>query len=131
MKNIESRVDCCYNGEQLVEHVQRAVDEGDPYRYSLILTDCMMPFMDGYEAVKRVRAILKHYTSKKVSIIAVTGHVEKEYIAKAQKCGMDTVYTKPLRIIDLGQRLIDLKFIKELPPHLLIDESWSVQIQLL
>ena len=48
MKDIESRVDCCYNGEQLVEHVQKAVDEGDPYRYSLILTDCSMPFMDGY-----------------------------------------------------------------------------------
>lgn len=58
MSDIESRVDCGYNGEQLVEHVQRAVDEGDPTRYSLILTNCMMPFLDGYEAVKRVRQIL-------------------------------------------------------------------------
>ena len=62
MQDIESRVDCGYNGEQLVEFVQKAVDEGDPYRYSLILTDCMMPFMDGYEAVKRVRSILKYHT---------------------------------------------------------------------
>ena len=78
--DIEKRVDCCYNGEQLVEHVQRAVDEGDPYRYSLILTDCSMPFMDGYEAVRRVRKILKDHTNRQVYIIAITGHVEKEYI---------------------------------------------------
>jgi two-component system, NarL family, sensor histidine kinase BarA len=107
----------------LVEHVQRAVDEGDPYRYSLILTDCMMPFMDGYEAVKRVRNILKTHNEKPVLIIAVTGHVEKEYITKAENSGMDIVYPKPLPIVDLGLKLIDLNFIEELPPHLMREDA--------
>ena len=103
--------------------MQKAIDEGDPYRYSLILTDCMMPFMDGYEAVKRVRTILKHYTMKPLMIIAVTGHVEKEYITKAEKCGMDIVYPKPLPIIDLGMKLIDLNFIQKLPSHLTREDA--------
>ena len=124
MQDIESRVDCCYNGEQAVEHIQRAVDEGDPYRYSLILTDCMMPFMDGYEAVKRIRSILKHYTTRSLYIIAVTGHVEKEYITKAHESGMDIVYPKPLPIVDLGVKLIELNFIHELPPHLTREDDW-------
>jgi CheY-like chemotaxis protein len=123
MKNIDSRVDCCYNGEQLVEHVQKAVDEGDPYRYSLILTDCMMPFMDGYEAVKRVRKILKDHTRRPLTIIAVTGHVEKEYITKAEKSGMDIVYPKPLPINELGMKLIDLNFIHKLPSHLTQEDA--------
>ena len=124
MQDIESRVDCCYNGEQLVEHVQKAVDEGDPYRYSLILTDCMMPFMDGYEAVKRVRKILKEYNRRPLYIIAVTGHVEKEYITKAEKSGMDIVYPKPLPINELGMKLIDLNFIHKLPSHLTKEDAW-------
>ena len=123
VQDIDSKVDCCYNGEQLVEFVQKAVDEGDPYRYSLILTDCMMPFMDGYEAVKRVRNILKDHNRSPVFIIAVTGHVEKEYITKAENSGMDIVYPKPLPITELGLKLIDLNFINELPPHLLRDDS--------
>ena len=102
MQDIEQKVDTGYNGEQLVEHVEKAISEGDPYRYSLILTDCMMPFMDGYEAIKQVRAMLEQYQEKRPYVIAITGHVEKEYITKAEKSGMDTVYPKPLRVAELG-----------------------------
>jgi|DEB0MinimDraft_12_1074336.scaffolds.fasta_scaffold42883_2 CheY-like chemotaxis protein len=43
-----ANVDACYNGEQAVNFVRKAVEEGDKNRYSLILTDCSMPHMDGY-----------------------------------------------------------------------------------
>ena len=79
--------------------------------------------MDGYEAVKRVRKILKDYNRKPLYIIAVTGHVEKEYITKAEKSGMDTVYPKPLPINELGMKLIDLDFIHKLPSHLTKEDA--------
>jgi CheY-like chemotaxis protein len=48
MKYNLQNVDVCYNGEQAVELVRKALEECDNYRYSLILTDCSMPHMDGY-----------------------------------------------------------------------------------
>ena len=51
-------VDVCYNGEQAVELVKKAIHEDDIDRYSLILTDCSIPFMDGYEASKIIRRLI-------------------------------------------------------------------------
>ena len=39
-------VDECHNGEEAVDLIRKAIDENDPGRYSLILTDISMPFMD-------------------------------------------------------------------------------------
>ena len=41
-----------------------------------------MPIMDGYEATKKVRELLSDQ-QERVNIVAVTGHVEAEYIKKA------------------------------------------------
>jgi coenzyme F420-reducing hydrogenase delta subunit len=38
--------------------------------------------------------------------VAVSGHVEKEYIDKALKSGMDMVYTKPIAIKEFGSLLL-------------------------
>ena len=55
MRRIDEIVEQCNHGEEVVQLVERAIAEGDPFRYSLILTDCSMPVMDGYEATTRVR----------------------------------------------------------------------------
>jgi CheY-like chemotaxis protein len=68
-----------------------------------------MPFMDGYEATKRIRKLflgLDIPREKQPKIVAITGHVENEYVKKAIKCGMDKVYPKPLPIKEFGQLLI-------------------------
>ena len=74
-----------------------------------------MPFMDGYEATKRIRLLRKPFNHQPLYVIAVTGHVEKEYITKAEQSGMDIVYPKPLPVIELGKKLIEHCFIAELP----------------
>ena len=53
--------------------------------------------------------------------MAVTGHVEEEYLKKARKCGIDRVIPKPIPIGILGLILKDLNFIDELPHHLIED----------
>jgi CheY-like chemotaxis protein len=83
--------------------------------------DCNMPFLDGYEATKRIRKI---FTGQGISkemmpqIIAITGHVEKEYMKKAVECGMDKVYSKPFPAAEFGKLLFSLKLIDSIPEHL-------------
>ena len=36
------------DGTEAVHLVEQAINEGDPNRYALILTDCSMPIMDGF-----------------------------------------------------------------------------------
>jgi CheY-like chemotaxis protein len=94
-----------YNGEQAVQQVKKAFMENDPLRFSLILMDCNMPFLDGYEATKQIRAIYTENcidVEEQPKIIAITGHVENEYVNKAIQSGMDHVYQKPLPIEDFG-----------------------------
>ena len=52
-------------------------------------------------------------------IIAITGHVEPDYIQKAYDKGMDRVFPKPLPVVELGVELMNLNFISEIPEKVL------------
>jgi two-component system sensor histidine kinase/response regulator len=107
-----------YDGEQAVKSIQDSIDEGDIGRYNLILMDCNMPFMDGYAATTKIREILLQNGVQRKDqpmIVAITGHVEQEYVSKALKSGMNKVFQKPLPIASLGELLIQCGFIREIP----------------
>ena len=59
-----------------------------------------MPVLDGYEESQQIRAMFEDLSpsakSPAIQIIAVTGHVEKEFLKKAKDSGIDEVYSKPL-----------------------------------
>ena len=97
----EQLTEFAYNGEQALNRIKKCFDEGKPEEFSLILMDCNMPFMDGYEATKQIRRLYEEAGITKNNqprIVAVTGHVENEYVQKAISCGMDKVFSKPLPI---------------------------------
>ena len=94
-----------YNGEQAVQIIKKCINKGNYYEYSLILMDCNMPFMDGYEATSRIRKMFQSVNiprDEQPKIVAITGHVENEYIQRAINSGMDKVYPKPLPIREFG-----------------------------
>jgi two-component system, sensor histidine kinase RetS len=101
--------------------VRKAIEENDPLRYPLILMDCNMPFMDGYEATEQIRKLFSDnhiQRSRQPKIIAVTGHVEQEYVKRALVSGMDKVYPKPFPIKQFGHMLLSMKLIDNVPFHL-------------
>ncbi len=78
------------------EGAERALSEP----FDMILMDIQMPEMDGYEALKAIRA--KGYT---LPIIALTAHALREERERAQKAGFDGYLTKPVNKTVLIEKL--------------------------
>ena len=88
------------NGQEAVD----AFKDSSPYFFDLILMDMHMPVMDGYEAVKQIRA-LPRPDGATVLIIALTANAFREDVERALKSGVNEVATKPLNIPVLMQKI--------------------------
>ena len=114
---IHNRKELCEfaeNGEDAFEKIRNSVQNNNPHKYSLILMDCNMPIMDGYESTRRIRRLFNQMDinlESQPKIIAITGHVENEYIDKAIDSGMNKVFSKPLNIKEFGKLMVEMKYI--------------------
>jgi two-component system, sensor histidine kinase and response regulator len=80
----------------------RALEEND---YDLVLMDCQLPEMDGYEATERVRRPDSAVRNHAVPIIAATAHAMAGDREKCLAAGMDGYVSKPLRAEDLERAI--------------------------
>ncbi|ODY09278.1 hybrid sensor histidine kinase/response regulator [Vibrio parahaemolyticus] len=91
--------DVAANGEE-------AVDMFRTSQYCLILMDCMMPVMDGFEATKQIRQIeQKENRTFRIPIIALTASVVDDDIQKCFDVGMDDYVPKPFKADLLKEKL--------------------------
>jgi signal transduction histidine kinase/ActR/RegA family two-component response regulator len=88
LDNFGYRYEIAHNG-------QEALDKYAAGKYSLILMDVQMPFMDGLETTSRIRASEKAQDAKHVPIIAMTAHALKGDRERCLQAGMDDYITKP------------------------------------
>jgi CheY-like chemotaxis protein len=80
-----------------------AIDRWRADSYDLILMDCQMPLLDGYEATERIR--LAEPVGRRVPIIALTAGT---MVGDRERClasGMDDYLSKPLDVTVLGAML--------------------------
>ena len=75
--------------------------------FDLILMDCQMPVMDGFEATKQIRALQNG--EGRIPIIGLTAHASAEARDACLQAGMDDFLSKPYTLDTLGAMLA-LKF---------------------
>lgn len=88
-------IDIVENGKEAVERVQQS-------HYDLIFMDVQMPEMDGLEATRVIRKLLKHNSPM---IIAMTANAMPEDREKCLAAGMDDYLSKPFKPRELQQIL--------------------------
>ncbi len=67
-------------------------------RYLLMLCDCHMPGVDGFELTRRVRAIEGTANAQRLPIIAITANALPGEAARCRAAGMDDYLAKPIEI---------------------------------
>lgn len=84
--------DIAENGEQALQMIERAFTS-EPY--DIVLMDCQMPVMDGYQATKAIRAHSDSYFSS-LPIIALTANAMAGDRQKCLDSGMSDYLSKPI-----------------------------------
>ncbi len=93
-------VDIARDGQQVVEMFTSSL----PGTYDVILMDIQMPFMNGYEATKKIRESA-HEQAKTIPVVAMTANAFNEDIEKAMECGMNGHVAKPINTRQLYETI--------------------------
>ena len=89
------------------EHASNGKDAIEMFansHFDIILMDCQMPVMDGFEATERIREMEE--PPKRIPIVAMTAGAMKEDRERCIASGMDDYLSKPIRASDLYDLLI-------------------------
>ncbi|MGJ7511105.1 ATP-binding protein [Variovorax sp. GT1P44] len=95
--------DCAEDGEDAWERLM-----SPDARYAMLLTDCRMPRLDGYELTRRLRNHEARLALPRLPIIALTANALEGDAERCIALGMDAYLPKPLQIRDLRDALIEI-----------------------
>ncbi|MEM9906363.1 MAG: PAS domain S-box protein [Cyanobacteria bacterium P01_D01_bin.44] len=112
LKKLGLAVDVAWNGVEVIQKLEQAPQENP---YTLILMDCQMPEMDGYEASRRIREGRAGEGNQHIPIIAITANVLPGDKEKCLEAGMNDYLAKPITPTALAKTLE--KWVIQTPPR--------------
>ncbi len=96
LEKLGCETEVCVNGAEAVERIR---DE----EFDVVLMDCNMPVMDGYEAAKQIREIDLDYYLPIIAITAQPSDVDRQ---KCLAAGMDEILSKPIGLVQLCEMVV-------------------------
>jgi CheY-like chemotaxis protein len=74
-------------------------------RFAMVITDCDMPHMDGYELARQIRAAESAQALERSVVLAYTGSTAPGEVEKCRAAGMDDHIAKPVDMKRLEEKL--------------------------
>ncbi|MDH3511717.1 MAG: response regulator [Gammaproteobacteria bacterium] len=93
------RIQVACDGREALQYVQRE-------SFDLVLMDCQMPDMDGFEAARAIRRWETDQNRARMPIIALTANALKGDRERCLAAGMDEYLSKPFAIEQLGMAML-------------------------
>ena len=90
---------------EIADDGQQALRRYQADRFDLLLTDCDMPNMDGFDLTTSIRRLERDHGGTKIPIVAVTASATTSVEERCYAAGMDDFMTKPVTKTRLGNML--------------------------
>ena len=94
-------------GYRVADNGAQGVKTWRTFSPDLVLMDCSMPVLDGFDAARQIRREERDGNGR-VVIVALTAHARKEDEERCRQAGMDSVLVKPLTLDRLQETLSEL-----------------------
>jgi CheY-like chemotaxis protein len=102
LEDLNLVVNIASNGKEALETL---LTETAEKKYALILMDCQMPVMDGYQTTRAIRKGVAGERCRNIPIIAMTANAMKGDRKKCINAGMDDYLSKPIEEDELYGKL--------------------------
>lgn len=101
LQRLQARYDVAENGGIAVDLLERN-------RYDLVLLDLHMPVLDGFQVAAAIRDPQGAVLRKDTPILALTADAFEDTRARTKAAGIDDYLTKPFRMAELADRILQL-----------------------
>ena len=96
LNKLHLQPDTASNGEEALRAIQS-------HPYDLVLMDCEMPVLDGFEATRQLRLWEAAHDRPRTPVVALTAHILSEHRERAREAGMDGHMAKPVELSQLRE----------------------------
>jgi signal transduction histidine kinase/CheY-like chemotaxis protein/HPt (histidine-containing phosphotransfer) domain-containing protein len=102
---------------ETAEDGRQALELWKSGRFSLVITDCNMPVMDGYQLARAIREIEQHSARPRTLVIACTANALRGEAENCFAAGMDDYIAKPVEMATLRTKLDHWLPLPDRGPH--------------